>query len=155
MDVWIKRFFWFALIVILSYWLILGHFLEFYLDFDWIFSIYFHFHTFYTYTCTHTQKYIHTYTYTFILDLAGFEPLTFKLPARHSICAYKTEKKSNVAARPRTVISRLLFSQGHIGTYKNFFAAVAVKEWRKSACFKVWCGSVVCGGRVYVWWACL
>jgi hypothetical protein len=49
-----------------------------------------------------------------------------------------------VAASPRTVISRLVFSEG---TCKNFFAAAAVKEWRKSACFKVWCGNVVCGGR--------
>ena len=49
-----------------------------------------------------------------------------------------------MAASPRTVISRLVFSEG---TCKNFFAAAAVKEWRKSACFKVWCGNVVCGGR--------
>ena len=49
-----------------------------------------------------------------------------------------------MAASPRTVISRLVGSQG---TCKNFFAAAAVKEWRKSACFKVWCGNVVCGGR--------
>ena len=45
-----------------------------------------------------------------------------------------------MAASPRTVISRLVFSEG---TCKNFFAAAAVFEWRKSACFKVWCGNVV------------
>ena len=49
-----------------------------------------------------------------------------------------------MAARPRTVISRLVFSRG---TYKNFFAAAAVKEWRNSDNSKVWCGNVVCGGR--------
>jgi hypothetical protein len=49
-----------------------------------------------------------------------------------------------VAARPRTVISRLVVI---MRTCKNLVAAAAVKEWRKSACFKVLCGNVVCGGR--------
>ena len=45
-----------------------------------------------------------------------------------------------MAASPRTVISRLVGSQG---TFKIFFAVAAVFEWRKSARFKVWCGNVV------------
>ena len=38
-----------------------------------------------------------------------------------------------MAARPRTVISRLVVIVWDI---QNFFAAAAVKEWRKSACFR-------------------
>ncbi len=65
------------------------------------------------------------------------------LPPPDPASLYKM-KTSNVAARPRTVISRLVVIVWDI---QNFFAAAAVKEWRKLACFKVWCGNVVCGGR--------